>query len=59
MDPNATLARMMVLSTRIMSTVDQGKDPSRSDADELAECVDSLNEWVKRGGCLPTAWVQS
>jgi len=51
MDPNAALAQMRIFAALIVD----GKG-TESEAIELAEAVQALDEWIKRGGFLPAAW---
>jgi hypothetical protein len=54
MDPDANLAEMRDLSTRILG--DAGLDPISYDADRLAELVQALDGWLSGGGFPPKAW---
>lgn len=56
MDPNANLFRQITLATRIRHAADNGQKVSEADAEELAELVTALDNWIRRGGFLPTAW---
>lgn len=49
MDPNANLAVVRRLAASIL-------DGERDLADSLAEHVQALDEWLSRGGFLPSAW---
>jgi hypothetical protein len=52
MDPNETLRRLRDLSQTII-----GADENESeDALALAELVQAMDGWLKRGGFLPTEW---
>ncbi len=55
MDPNATLAEIR----RLIDDLDNGRcSPSqarRARAD-VADLFRALDEWITRGGFLPTAW---
>lgn len=56
MDPNANLAEQQLLAARILDGddyVDSG------DAVRLAELVQAMDEWIKKGGFLPTEWQAS
>jgi hypothetical protein len=52
MDPDALLDRLFtaVGNWNLHRSSDWG--------DEMAECIESLDEWISRGGFLPTAWSQ-
>lgn len=52
MDPNATLKRMLYLAAVLQ---DQG-DLDPEIGAELATLVQSMNDWLARGGFLPAAW---
>lgn len=56
MDPDATLATMRDLRQAIMTSTGGDEDALRSDAFELAELVEALDEWLTKGGFLPTEW---
>jgi hypothetical protein len=47
MDPNATLEQIRVLLVF---------GDNEAVADELAELVSSLDEWLSKGGFLPQEW---
>jgi hypothetical protein len=53
MDPDATLAQIRNL---IIQHQTSAEEMSTSDAAELVELVDSLDEWMTKGGFLPTEW---
>lgn len=55
MDPNANLAEQLRLANRVL-TDDMPDERRREAAHRLAELVEALDEWVRRGGALPTAW---
>jgi len=50
MDPDATLKMIRELAAEVAC---RAVDP---DAVELAELVQSLDEWISRGGFLPKEW---
>lgn len=53
MDPNAALANARAITTAILSgwlTEDGGY--------ELAEAFDALDQWLTKGGFLPSAWAR-
>lgn len=56
MDPNATLARIYAL----MADVRQPDvDVDRLEAaGELVDALEALDQWLSRGGFLPTAWAR-
>jgi len=70
MDPNETLRQ---IRTAVMAALaladDYEKDPDPATAedaedylnqlDELAQLVNSLDEWLSRGGFLPAAWAET
>jgi hypothetical protein len=51
MDPNANLAEQL----RLARYVQRGTATPR-EIDRLAELVEALDEWLRGGGVLPTAW---
>lgn len=51
MDPNANLQEQLRLSQEILD----GKHVEEN-AERLAELVQALNGWIKRGGFLPQDW---
>jgi hypothetical protein len=53
MDPDATLTQIRNL---IIQHQTSAEEMSTSDAAELVELVDSLDEWMSKGGFLPTEW---
>lgn len=48
MDPNETLAELRKLAARLLDT---GGWP-----DDMAEKFQALDEWLSKGGFLPTDW---
>jgi hypothetical protein len=66
MDPNANLARQRELVKEIIHHFDNpaiaGAAAAAADADavtlayELADHVTALDEWIMKGGALPTDW---
>lgn len=62
MDPNTTLKNILALVAKIQRlseighpTVEDGRRIEAA-AQELADAVDALNDWIVRGGFLPAAW---
>jgi len=56
MDPNQVLADLMELTAR----VDSETEPLTSDdAEQMAEKFIALNDWMRKGGFLPTAWAKN
>jgi hypothetical protein len=53
MDPDAALAQIRELIVKHQTS---SEEMSTSDAAELVELVDSLDEWMTKGGFLPTEW---
>lgn len=53
MDPDATLAQIRDLIVKYQTSAEE---MSTSDAAELVELVDGLDEWMTKGGFLPTDW---
>jgi hypothetical protein len=68
MDPTANLARQLAIAAEIIGIRDSGEDDGDVDAeidrdeqvadlaDELADLVQALDEWMKKGGALPDQW---
>lgn len=53
MDPDAALARMRELIAR------ERESFVETDATELSELIDGLDQWLSKGGFLPAAWRKS
>jgi hypothetical protein len=51
-DPNATLAVIRTLVRRFIEAPSFDEDRGN----ELADAVNSLDEWLSRGGFPPNAW---
>lgn len=51
MDPNETLRIIRTQLTAWRSADQEGYDP-----DVLAETVEALNDWLAKGGWMPTPW---
>jgi len=64
MDPNANLSEQRRLAAQFLAIMDDYDEatgePTRAireaDVFRLAELVEALDEWIARGGFLPTAW---
>lgn len=54
MDPNETL-RLLRLTVKQMRA-DEDPAVRKAHADEIAEYVEALDEWLSSGGFLPEAW---
>jgi len=54
MDPNETL-RLIRLTIKQMD-VDEHPLIRKSHADQIAEYFEALDEWLSKGGFLPTDW---
>lgn len=54
MDPNETLKLLREATTEVLT--DNGKVPDV--AQRMAELVEALDGWLKKGGALPTAWAK-
>lgn len=57
MDPNAALARVRHLVLEIGRTLDHDQAPDMATVNDLCEAIDGLDQWISRGGFLPTPWV--
>lgn len=60
MDPNANLAEQRELANKILVCSDREHEAAlctcRGDGERLAELMQALDEWIKRGGFKPDAW---
>lgn len=54
MDPNANLREQLELTERMLDPDSNYVDSG--DALRLAELVEALSEWLRRGGALPDRW---
>lgn len=54
MDPDANLKEQLDLARSIQKSQDMVE--ASMDALRLAELVEALDEWVRRGGFLPERW---
>lgn len=53
MDPDITLANI-----RRLTKLTHERDLEPSEADDLAELIEALDDWIARGGFLPRAWAR-
>lgn len=53
MDPDDALTQIRELITKHQTS---GEEMSTSDAADLVELIDGLDEWLTKGGFLPTEW---
>lgn len=60
MDPNKTLANMLSIASDFIEAVDRdgAETVDAADACELAELVQALDGWMRKGGFLPDAWAK-
>lgn len=56
MDPTATLSIIRVLIKQIEDTDGNAYVQLADVADELAEHVKALDQWISNGGFLPVQW---
>lgn len=58
MDPNACLEKIRDLYERLVRVSDAEPDApvAAEDAQELAEAVNDLDDWLCKGGFLPSDW---
>lgn len=58
MDPDLNLATQRALAKRIIRMIDDGESEAFivAAANDLAEHVEALDQWIARGGFLPKAW---
>ena len=57
MDPNANLREQLEITEKMLDPDSEYVDTG--DALRLAELVEELNEWIRKGGMLPNAWLKS
>jgi flagellin-like hook-associated protein FlgL len=57
MDPNATLERLRQLAVQVLNP-DHQDALGDEIAEEMAELVRVLDDWMSAGGFLPAAWRQ-
>jgi len=53
MDPDANLKEQIELAEAFR---EQGEFVPVNDVTRLAELVVAMDNWLRNGGCLPTAW---
>jgi hypothetical protein len=56
MDPNATLDALRDAMEAMRSMLDDGYAPDKDDACEAFLKFEALDEWLTKGGFLPTDW---
>lgn len=56
MDPNANIAEQLMLARKILWDMDSSREADERAGTRLAELVVALDEWLKRGGVLPSRW---
>jgi hypothetical protein len=58
MDVNETLRMLRTMADGLIHESDSGASPERVAAigDTLAELVQAMDQWLSRGGFLPTDW---
>lgn len=57
MDPNETLAKLRK-AVGAFWTSENGSAAVADLADSIAEHADALDQWLSRGGFLPTPWTR-
>jgi len=61
MDPNATLAEIRALLSKVTESLDA--DPTGGylhvSVAQLVDRVTALDSWIRSGGFLPTAWAHT
>ena len=57
MDPNTARERIAELAAKILSGECQEWADLTTAAEELAETFSGLDDWISRGGFLPTRWM--
>lgn len=58
MDPDSNLTEQLELAKDILGAADHGGSIDEDDVVRLAELIESLDEWIKRGGFLPKRWTR-
>lgn len=58
MDPDSNLTEQLEIAKDILGAVDHGGDIDEDDVARLAELIESLDEWIRRGGFLPKRWAR-
>lgn len=56
MDPNECLKEILRLANQLLMT---HQDDPPDEASELAEKVEALDEWLRKGGFLPQRWQEA
>lgn len=56
MDINAALANVRRLNALVLKAFDGGVLPDEDDILELADQLQAMDEWLSKGGFLPTDW---
>ncbi len=62
MDPDANLKEQLEIAKRLLKKfMDSDKDMAFDESDEgdvvrLAELVEAMDGWIRKGGFLPAAW---
>jgi len=56
MDINTTLNNVRLLATLVQQAIDAGNAPDADTVSELVEGWQALDEWMSKGGFLPTGW---
>lgn len=56
MDPTANLEEQLRLASKIIEAHENQRTVHPTDAARLAELAIALDEWLRGGGFLPTAW---
>jgi hypothetical protein len=56
MDPTANLEEQLRLAAKILFDMDKDVAPNKHDAYNLAMLVESLHNWMEKGGAKPKQW---
>ena len=56
MDPTANFSEQLAIAARILRAQDDNSYPDENDSFRLAELVEALNGWIRKGGFLPEQW---
>lgn len=58
MDPDSNLAEQLELAKDILGAADHDGSIDEDDVVRLAELIEALDGWIKRGGFLPKRWTR-
>lgn len=56
MDPNENLRMLRSIISSITTAFSRNEDPDPEDVQEMVLFVESMDEWLSKGGFLPNEW---